>query len=353
MKHFKFYFKEALQSLTNIRQFETKLGERVKCLSSEKNWKEELKSTAAKYILVGIREDIGVKANMGIGGAATAWLPFLSNFLNIQSNEFLTGEDILILGYFDFGDIVNLIEQNAQTTKELTAAYRHAVTIIDEEVENIIKEIALLQKVPIVIGGGHNNAYPIIKGVAKGLQKVGKLVLPQINIINLDAHADFRNTEGRHSGNAFRYAYEDGYLSKYAMVGLHENYIAQNVLMEMHNNPLIHYTSYEEIFLQEKITFMQAVAHAADFTSDTCTGIEVDLDCIENVLSSAATPAGISALQARQFVTFAARNSKAAYLHICEGATLLADGRTNVTTGKLISYLVTDFIKSATQNNLQ
>ena len=352
MKHFKFYFKEELQSLTNIRLSETKLGERVKYLFSEKNWKEELKSSTAKYIVVGIPEDIGVKANLGIAGAATAWQPFLSNFLNLQSNEFLTGEDILILGYFDFNGIDNLIKQNADTREELTAAYRQAVTIIDEEVEYIIKEIALLQKVPIVIGGGHNNAYPIIKGVAKGLQKSGKLVSPQINIINLDAHADFRNTEGRHSGNAFRYAYEEGYLGKYAMVGLHENYISQNILMEIYNNPMIHFISYEEIFFHEKITFMQAVAHAADFTQANFTGIEVDLDCIENVLSSAITPAGISALQARQFVTFVARKSKAAYLHICEGAIQLEDGRTNITTGKLISYLVTDFIKSDSKNNL-
>ncbi|MDB5211283.1 MAG: arginase, partial [Sediminibacterium sp.] len=34
-----------------------------------------------------------------------------------------------------------------------------------------------------------------------------------------------------------------------------------------------------------------------------------------------------------------------AYLHICEGATQLADGRTNSSTGKMISYLVSDFVK--------
>ena len=352
MKHFKFYFKSELQSLTNIRQFEIKLGERVKYLFSDQNWKKELRDSAAKYIIVGIPEDIGVKANFGKGGTATAWEPFLYSFLNNQSNEFLTGEDILILGCFDFGDIEYLIEQNAYNPEELIAAYRHAVTIIDEEVENIIKEIAYLKKIPIIIGGGHNNAYPIIKGVAKGLQKAEILMQAQINVINLDAHADFRNTEGRHSGNAFRYATENGYLSKYCMVGLHENAVSQNVLMEINNNPSIHYSSYEEIFLHETKTFMQAVAHATGLTEDTYAGIELDLDCIENILSSAATPTGITALHARQFVTFVAQDAKAAYLHICEGATQLADGRTNVTTGKLISYLVTDFIKACAKNNL-
>jgi len=89
------------------------------------------------------------------------------------------------------------------------------------------------------------------------------------------------------------------------------------------------------------------VAHAADFTGDNYTGVEVDLDCVEGVLSSATTPSGISAVHARQFVNFAAQQTKPAYLHICEGAVQLADGRKDGVTGKLISYLVSDFIKGA------
>jgi formiminoglutamase len=101
--------------------------------------------------------------------------------------------------------------------------------------------------------------------------------------------------------------------------------------------------------LRERKNFIQAIAHATGFTEDTYTGIEIDLDCIENVLSSSITPAGITVLQARQYVSFAAQDAKAAYLHICEGATQLSDGRRNDSTGKLISYLVSDFIKEHQQ----
>ena len=76
------------------------------------------------------------------------------------------------------------------------------------------------------------------------------------------------------------------------------------------------------------------------------TGIELDLDSIENVLSSAYSPSGITPLQARQFMNFVATDSKVAYVHICEGATTLENGEVNSATGKLISYLVSDFIKS-------
>ncbi len=351
MKHFKFYTKEDILSLTKIRRFETKAGERLQHIRSEGDptatgWAEQLQQSTAKFVLLGIPEDIGVKGNYGIGGAGTNWLPFLSSFLNIQSNDFFTGEEVLLLGHFDFGDIQYLIENNAYGQEELVDAYRHALNMVDEEVEAIIKLIAAAKKIPIVIGGGQNNAYPIIKGVAKGLHKAELLPLAQINVVNLDAHPDFRTTEGRHSGNAFRYASEDGFLGKYCNIGLHENYIPQNILMDIHNDPFIDYITYEDIFLNEKKNFIQAVAHATGFTEDTYTGIELDLDSVEGALCSAATPVGITPLQARQYISFAAQDAKAAYLHICEGATQLADGRRDESTGKLISYLVSDFVKS-------
>lgn len=350
MKHFKFYSKEDILSMTKVRRFETRMGERVKFLKPDSEWPEVLKESDARYIILGIPEDFGVKANYGVGGTETAWLAFLSSFLNLQSNDYLTGENILVLGHFDFGDIKFLIENNAYNPEEKINAYRHALNIVDEEVENLLKVIASAKKIPIIIGGGHNNAYPIIKGVAKGLHKADMIPLSQINCINLDAHSDYSVAEGRHSGNGFRYAEEDGYLGKYCMVGLHENYISQNVLMDIHNNPFIDYISYEEIFIHERKNFIQAVAHATGFTEDSYTGIEIDLDCVENVLSSAITPCGITPLLARKFVTFTAQDAKPAYLHICEGATQLADGRKDETTGKLISYLVSDFIKELTQD---
>ncbi len=350
MEHFKFYSKHDILSLTKIRRFETKLGERLQYVHDTAHWSEELAQSSIRYIILGIPEDIGIRANHGIGGADTAWLPFLSAFLNIQSNEFLPGEDILMLGHFDFGDIKYLVEKHAHGQDELIDAYRHAVNKIDDEVESIIRVITSMGKIPIVIGGGHNNSYPIIKGTAKGLYKAERIPLAQINCINLDAHTDYRTAEGRHSGNGFRYAAEDGYLGKYCIIGIHENYVPQTVLMEIHNNPFVDYISYEEIFISERKNFMQAIAHGTGFTENTYTGIELDLDSVEQVLCSAASPCGITPLQARQYLSFAATDSKPAYLHICEGVTQLADGRRSETTGKLISYLVTDFIKAHQQS---
>jgi formiminoglutamase len=346
MKHLKLYNKQDVLSLTQVRRFETKLGETVSVIADDAQLEQSLLQSMAEYVLLGIPEDLGVKANGSTGGADTAWIPFLQSFLNIQSNDFLSGQEVLLLGHFDFGDMEYLIETNAHGQDEKTEAYRHAVNMVDEEVENLIKLITACQKIPIVIGGGHNNSYPLIKGAAKGLYKTGAIPLAQINCVNLDAHTDYRPAEGRHSGNGFRYAEEDGFLQKYCVIGVHENYIPQNVWIDIVNNPFIDLITYEDIFILEKRNFTQAVAHATGFTEENYIGLELDLDCIEQTLSSAITPSGLTALHARQYLTFAATDCKIAYLHICEGASQLEDGRKSDTTGKLICYLVSDFIKA-------
>lgn len=346
---FRVYTKSHLLAHTRIRRFETKLGECLLILPGKQAPETELAQSPAPYVVLGIAEDIGVRANGGLGGTHTAWLAFLQAFLNLQSNDFFSGNEVLVLGHFDFSALQGLIEAHAHSADEKTEAYRHAVLRIDDAVEEVIRIITTAGKIPIVIGGGHNNAYPLIKGAAKGLHKAGRIPLAQINCINVDAHTDYRPLEGRHSGNAFRYAEEDGYLQKYFVVGVHENYIPQNVWTDFVNNPFFDLITYEDIFLHEKRNFIQAVADATGFAYDGYTGIELDLDSVEGVLSSAATPCGITPLQARQYLNFAATDCKVAYVHLCEAAAALQDGRKAELTGKLLSYLVSDFIKAHRQ----
>ncbi|MFM2339062.1 MAG: hypothetical protein RL115_2255 [Bacteroidota bacterium] len=346
MQHLKIYSKQEVLSLTKIRRFETKLGERLQVLINPAAIANSIAQSTAQYVLFGIAEDLGVKANYGTGGTDTVWTPFLQSFYNIQSNDFFDGGEILMVGHFDFGDLQYLIDTTAKGEDEKIEAYRHAVQTIDDEVEQLVKIITEHKKIPIAIGGGHNNAYPLIKGAAKGWHKAGCIPLAQINCINLDAHADYRAMEGRHSGNAFRYAEEDGYLQKYCIVGLQENYLPQNIWIDIVNNPFIDCITFEDIFLHEKRNFRQATAHATSFTDDTLCGIEIDVDSIQHALSSASTPIGIPSVLVRQFVSYVAADARPAYLNISEGATRLSNGKTDDSTGKLISFLVSDFIKA-------
>lgn len=315
MKHIETYQAKELENLVKIRSGETKLGEKINL-----NWQ----ANEVKFVLLGIEEDIGVRLNGGIAGTKTAWSSFLISFLNIQSTNKLIGSEIGILGRLNFDDLNENISPKS-------------VEIVDNEVEKAIIQITEAGKTPIVIGGGHNNAYPIIKGISKSKKQ-------PINAINLDAHTDFRVKHGRHSGNGFRYAFDEGFLQKYAIIGLHENYNSQLIIDEIYQNKNINFSFWEDIFLREKMTFKDAIQQAINFTKNITTGIELDLDCVENILSSAMTPCGISTTQARQYIYQTANLADVAYLHICEGATQLGNGQTDFSTGKLISYLVSDFM---------
>ena len=85
-QHFKFFSKRDILSLTQIRKFETKIGERISSLKENHQLEISLKKSGAAYVIIGVPEDIGVKANHGVGGAHSAWAAFLYSFLNIQSN---------------------------------------------------------------------------------------------------------------------------------------------------------------------------------------------------------------------------------------------------------------------------
>ena len=349
MKHLKVYGKQDILANTTIRRFETKIGERIQVIKDSKQLEESLQSSNARYVIVGVLESIGAKANLSTIETEGVWTSFLKSFLNVQSNDFLEGGEMLLLGHFDFGDVANIIEQSAQSFDEKVDAYRHAVNIIDAEIEQIVHMVTQNKKLPIVIGGGQNNAYPCIKGAAKGWFKSGVIPFAQINAINVDTCADYRPLEGRHSGNAFRYAEEDGYLEKYCVVGLHENEIQQNVWMDIVNNPFMDCITFEDIFLHEKRTFLEAIDHATEFTIDTLCGIELDLGSIENSATSNNHSTGITSIQARQYLYFAALDSQPAYLHICEGGRDVAKEGDGSSTGSLVSYLVTDFIKALLQ----
>ena len=345
--HFRFYKRQDILSFTRLRRFETKLGECLQ-IANDTVLSESLAQSKAAFVLIGIPEDIGVMANYGKGGADTAWLPFFKAFCNIQSTDNFTGEEVIALGHFDFSDIQSMILSNAKNEEELVDACRHAVAnIIDTEVEALIKLVTAAGKTPVVIGGGHNNAYPLIKGTAKGLHQAEKLHTARLNVINADAHADYRTMEGRHSGNGFRYAKQEGFLNRYAVIGLHENYNNQGMLDELYNDITIQYSTFEDIFIRERINFRQAVVQAISFTEDHHTGIELDVDSIADMLSSAVGPSGFTTLHARQYISLTASYVNVAYLHICEGAEQLVDGRTNLLTGKFVSELVSDFIKAS------
>jgi formiminoglutamase len=331
MDYFRIAAGDYLGSLLSKRPGEVKLGERVLVLKGS-DLKAGLETSRARFVLLGIAEDIGVRANGGVGGAGTLWEPALKAILNVQETEVCTGASLLLLGAFDFSSLMR------EADGRDPAALREIVPVIDDAVFPVIRDIVASGKTPVVIGGGHNNAYPLLKGASMALGK-------PLHCINLDAHADYRAAEGRHSGNGFRYARQEGYLDRYAVAGLHRSYNSQAMLQMFETEEYLHHSFYEDIFLKEQMTFRDAVNAALHHTANGPAGIELDMDCIEGVLSSAATPCGITPLQARQYLHWCLGSANVAYIHITEGAVALSDGRKDGSVAKLTAYLVSDLLR--------
>jgi formiminoglutamase len=204
-------------------------------------------------------------------------------------------------------------------------------------VRPIIQSIAHAGLVPVVIGGGHNNAYPILKGLRGSMRYAAG-----IQTVNCDPHADFRPFEGRHSGNGFSYAYNEGFLKRYFVLGLHENYNSETVMAELDRNPALGYSSFDrEAGVDPHI--QKAAAFLAE--ADLPVGVEVDMDSIIDMPSSAMTPSGFRVEEVRRYVRTMASKFKIAYLHLPEGAPV--PGTADETrVGKTLAYLALDFMKS-------
>tara|TARA_R110000868_G_scaffold346292_4_gene607360 strand:+ start:2537 stop:3565 length:1029 start_codon:yes stop_codon:yes gene_type:complete len=329
-----------LAKITNHRSGEIKFGEKMITVPKGTDPLSFLKISEAKYVLLGIPEDIGIRANFGRPGAASAWDIAIKNIANIQHNRFCKGNQIIILGQINVSEEMKEVEHLDFNDIDDRSKLSQLVEKIDKDVSHIIFNIIKSGKTPIIIGGGHNNSYGNIKGTALAKGK-------PINAINFDAHSDFRILEGRHSGNGFSYAYEEGFLKKYFVFGLHENYTSKSVLdIIKKTEDRVRYNTYDSLKIRQEKNFNEEMNIALEFIKTDSFGIEIDLDAIPNIASSAMTLSGFSVEELRQFISFFGKHKNAAYLHICEGAPDLGEEKNNHLIGKLIGYLVTDFIKS-------
>jgi formiminoglutamase len=328
-----------LSKVTNHRSGEVKFGEKMITIPKDIEIEDFLKTCEAKFVLFGIPEDVGIQANAGRAGADSAWESAIKSIANIQHNKFCKGYDLIVLGTLDtkaeMEEVQNLDFNNTAERKRMS----ELVSKIDKEVVHIIRTIINCGKIPIIIGGGHNNSYGNIKGTALAKGK-------PINAINFDAHSDFRILEGRHSGNGFSYAHNEGFLKKYFIFGLHESYTSKSVLKELRENENVIYNTYDEIKIRGEKNFQTELVTALSFINNDNFGIEIDLDAVPNIPSSAITPSGFSVEELRQFIYFFGKQKNASYIHICEGAPSLDHEKNNHLTGKLIGYLVTDFVKA-------
>lgn len=327
-----FYNHKSIARFLSLREGETKMGEKISFV----NDLEDLQKSPAKYVLFGIAEDIGVRANMGIPGTSKAWDSFLKAFLNIQANQYTSTGNLLLLGEIDTKELMSKASNIDVGDPNYYQKLGDLVQKLDSVVAEVVEKIILAGKIPIIIGGGHNNAFGNIKGATTALKK-------PVNILNIDAHSDLRKTDYRHSGNGFSFAKKENLLGKYRIFGLHQNYTPEYIFKEIMASQNDHFRLFEHLTLKSSESIIKAFREELDFTSKEAFGLELDCDAIKDFPSSAKSPTGFPFNMVRNFVKIASEEENIKYVHICEAA---PDESGNFNVGKALSYLVTDFIIS-------
>ncbi|MCG9730323.1 formimidoylglutamase [Shewanella sp. Isolate13] len=310
MQYLSLFNTAKLSSLVNTREGEVKLGQVVQLADASLNLSANLahaKANGARFVIIGIGEDIGPRANLGRGGADDAFDSAMAQFLNLQSNRFLSGEQCLVLGQVDTQDL----QLPANASPE---SLRNKVEQLDLRVIELLTAVFSAGLEPIVIGGGHNNAYGLLMAAKAGLKR-------PIAAVNLDPHSDFRPKEGRHSGNGFSYAAASGALGYYHVLGLHELKNSEATLEQLKVFGG-HWHSLQQIWVRRELSVETAVKNISDALNNTQlpVAIELDLDAITNMPSSASTAAGVPLLDALFYVSYVAKHCPTAYLHLAEAA---------------------------------
>ncbi|RKS53571.1 formiminoglutamase [Gillisia mitskevichiae] len=331
MEGFKTYSLKDVEKIIKTREGETKFGERVHFIEDL----DDLASIDAKYVLFGIPEDIGIRGNSGKAGAAAAWKCCLNSLLNIQANQYTKPEKLILLGEVECGEAMNKASNIDPADPNYYLKLGDLISKIDDVVSLIVAKIVSAGKTPIIIGGGHNNAFGNIKGASEALKR-------PLNILNIDAHTDLRKTNFRHSGNGFSYARKEKYLGKYRIFGLHQNYTPEYIFNEMNQSANDGYRLFEHLILMPSEKIVQSFREEMEFVSHDNFGLELDCDAIKGFPSSAQTPSGFAINMIRNFIRIASEEEHVKYLHICEAAPTL---ETENKVGKALSYFITDFIR--------
>lgn len=333
MEGLKLYNFKTVEKLISPRKGETKFGEKIEFI----NKLEELKKHPAKFVIFGIPEDIGIRANHGKPGASKAWEACLNSLLNIQHNEFTHPESLILLGHIDCTDEMKKAGNIDDEDPNYLPKLGDLTEVIDKKVSVLVEYLISAGKIPLIIGGGHNNAYGNIKGSSTAIGKA-------LNLLNIDAHTDLRKLEHRHSGNGFSFAKKEDLLGRYTIFGLAQNYTPQYIFDEIKASESTEFRFFEELMDLSSEDLHSAFLDSLEFVRDEEFGLELDCDVIKNFPASARTPSGFSMEQVRHFISLAARLPECSYLHVCEAAPTPASAGQ---VGKALSFFITDFMNAA------
>lgn len=287
------------------------IGETIQSVPDSSNIYEDLLKLDVDYVILGIHENIGAFANRFVTDGKSLFKPILKALLNKHSTQEESLNHLAILGYLDFSKEIEAISNlNIKKFSDVKKA-RKLVQVIDSYVTKYIHDIIKAGKIPIIIGGGQNNAYGCIKGCSLAINK-------PINIINLDYYADFGREEGRHNGNGFSYAFSEGFLNKYFIQGLKEVNLSDFIFKRIFRlKKRIQYNTLESIKLRKEIGWRKSLKKSEKFINESPFGIEIDWRVVKSYTKDH-TIIGLDYRDVSRFLDCFAGHNQVMFVHFAE-----------------------------------
>jgi len=326
------------------RSGEIRLGQTITCLPqmddvrSYQHALEHAWQHGQRIAIVGVPESIGPRANLGRGGAEHAFAAALKGLLGLQANPMIADHELLLVGAVTCDDLQQQADALRNTDIGELAHLRELCERLDQRVSQVLRPLFEQGFDVIVIGGGHNNAYPLLSSLHEAVNQ-------QVAAVNLDPHADFRAREGRHSGNGFSYAYMNGALAHYHIVGLHEGKNNAESLKQLAEAEFT-YRSVHDLYVSDWHTELATTATLAE-SWQLPLGIEIDVDALQGVPASAINFNGLSVAHGYSLVERLASLPRTRYLHLAEAApSLHPAGREagDMACAQLLSELVLAYL---------
>ena len=127
-----------LAKITNHRSGEIKFGEKMITIPKDTDLVSFIKSTEAKYVLLGMPEDIGIRSDRVRRHGASAGEAAIESIANIQHNRFCKGSQTLALGQIDVKEVINELTSLDFIDVDDRSKLSQLVKRIDKEVSHII-----------------------------------------------------------------------------------------------------------------------------------------------------------------------------------------------------------------------
>lgn len=322
MKYFNFTQSSDIVKQIDFSTKGEKFGEKVVCIKDL----DQLKSTDANFVLVGIPSLLSSKDDLGIK-ISEVYQEFLKPLLNIQNNQYNRGANLLVLGHIDTTLIFNeLSELNSNSEK-----IEKFNDIVNGVIFKIIQAIISSGKTPIAIGGCHSDTLSILKAM-KALQHTHTNLLDLSTEVNLEIE---KNAINFHQNDSWL---ETLNINKYGVFGLHKNYVSQKELEVMNLSKKLNFHFFEDCLHLTTLDKCVKFKNAVDFHLGKL-GFRLDLNSVLGMSSKCESSSGFSIRDIRTFIKMI-RKENIQFLHICD-----IDSTKNESISNSLSYIISDFIR--------